>query len=153
MTASMTGEGATNPIRGVYAAAKEQPKDFSVRTKGRPERNPREAAMRNLRRLHFGQRLRGLREAAKLTQSQAAKHAGMASPRKLAQYETTCYPPGDIVRRLATAYGVDAADLARMVLSHSDPDMFEAITGMRGYQPVEDDIDAYLKTNDDASSN
>ena len=152
MTEHTSGPDTPNPIREAYASAKKEPKDFSVRTKGRPERDPREAAMRNLRRLHFGQRLRRLRESAKLTQSQAAKQAGMVSPRKLAQYETTCYPPGDIVCRLANAYGVDPRNLANMVLSHSDPELFEALTGLPGYQPAEDEIQAYLRKPDTSSA-
>lgn len=71
--------------------------------------------------------------------------AGMKSPRKLSQYETTCYPPGDVIVKLAPIYGVTAQDLAALVLSHSDPELFEAMTGKAGYEPSSYQINAFLR--------
>lgn len=113
---------------------------YRVPSRGRPERRPEEAARRELRRAAFGRQLRALREAAGLNLSQAARLTGMSSPRKLAQYETTCYPPGDVIVRLAPHYNVPANLLAQLVLKHSDPEMFEAITGETGYNPSRQEI-------------
>ncbi|MCW3782548.1 helix-turn-helix domain-containing protein [Defluviimonas salinarum] len=125
-----------------YASAGQE---YHVQSRGRPERKPEEAAKRILRRKRFGNRLRELRETAGLTLSRAAQLAGMSSPRKLSQYETTCYPPGDIVARLAPHYGVEERDLAAMVLSHSDPILYQGITGTPGYEPHPDEIADYLR--------
>ena len=119
---------------------------FGVKGRGRPEREPSVAARSFLQRQHFGERLRELREGANLTLSGAANLAGLNSPRKLAQYETTCYPPGDVVVRLAPHYGVDVRELAEMVLSHSDPVMFRSLTGHAGYEPSKRMIEEYLGT-------
>ena len=120
--------------------------DYLVQGRGRPERNPRESAIRNLRRRAFGRRLRELRLAANLTLSRAAALSGMSSPRKLSQYETTCYPPGEIVRSLSRHYGVTERELADLVLRHSDPTLYAAITGQPGFEVTEAMITDYLLT-------
>ncbi|MCE6958794.1 helix-turn-helix domain-containing protein [Cereibacter sphaeroides] len=117
---------------------------FNVQNRGRPERNPRETAIRILCRQAFGKRMRELRDGADLSLSRAASLAGIASARKLSQYETTCYPPGDIVLRLAPHYGVKPKQLCELVLSHSDPEMYLGLTGRRGYEPSEEEIEAFL---------
>lgn len=117
---------------------------FNVRTRGRPERSAREHAIIALRRQAFGLRMKALREAAGLTLIDAARLAEVSSPRKLSQYETTCYPPGDIVMRLAPHYGVDPEMICELVLEHSDPAMFEGLTGKPGFAPTEKQITEYL---------
>lgn len=133
-----------NPIQQAVTDNPDADKDLRVQTRGRPERDPIEAARRILRRKHFGARMRELREGASLTLSGAASMSGMTSPRKLSQYETTCYPPGDVVVKLAPLYGVTEQALSELVLSHSDPSLFEAMTGRPGYEPPKDDIRAFV---------
>jgi transcriptional regulator with XRE-family HTH domain len=117
---------------------------YNVQTRGRPERNPRESAIRNLRRRAFGNRMREIREQAELTLSRAAALSGIASARKLSQYETTCYPPGDIVLQLAPHYGMKPKQLCELVLSHSDPDLYFGLTGKEGYMPSEAEISSWI---------
>ncbi len=133
-----------NPIKDAVKAHPNAAENYMVQSRGRPERDPREAARSILRRKHFGNAMRDLRLAADLTLTRAAEISQVSAARKLSQYETTCYPPGDVVVRLAPSYGVSAEELAKMVLSHSDPDLYEAITGEPGYQPSERSIDEYL---------
>ena len=125
-----------------YGSASEK---FNVRSRGRPERSPRENAITALRRKAFGERMKALREAADLTPIQAASLAGISSPRKLSQYESVCYPPGQIVNRLAEHYLVDKKTLCSLVLEHSDPELFEGLTGRPGYTPTETQINEYLE--------
>ncbi|MEY8800275.1 helix-turn-helix domain-containing protein [Leisingera sp. XS_AS12] len=126
--------------------------DYRVQARGRPERDPVETARRILRRKHFGNRMRELRNGASLTLAQAANLAGVTSPRKLSQYETTCYPPGEVIVGLAPHYGVSEKDLAGLVLAHSDPDLFKALTGNAGYEPSRADIAAFINANADGSA-
>lgn len=126
----------TNAILEAMSQHPEAGDEFRVPSRGRPGRKPEDAARRALRREAFGRRLRRLREEAGLSLGQVAELTGLTSPRKLAQYETTCYPPGDIVALLAPHYRIEARDLAEMVLMHSDPALFEAITGRRGCHPT-----------------
>ena len=118
---------------------------YNVQSRGRPERDPRDAALRVLRRKAFGQRMRALRENVGLSLSRAATLAGIASARKLSQYETTCYPPGDIILRLAPHYRVKPRVLCELVLSHSDPELFLGLTGRKGYMPSEDEIRRFFE--------
>lgn len=133
-----------NAIQQAVTDNPDADKHLRVQSRGRPERNPVEAARRILRRKHFGARMRELREGASLTLSGAASMSDMTSPRKLSQYETTCYPPGDVVVKLAPLYGVTVKDLSELVLSHSDPALFEAMTGRPGYEPPKGDIRALV---------
>lgn len=119
--------------------------EFQVPSRGRPGRQPSETARSDLRREAFGRKLRRLREKSGLSLGQVSQATGLSSPRKLAQYETTCYPPGDIVKLLAPHYGVEHRELAEMVLMHSDPALFEAITGRRGFHPTRRDIATRLQ--------
>ena len=119
--------------------------NYNVQTSGRPGRSPRDAAVRTLRRQAFGIKMKSLREDMSLTLSEAALIAGITSPRKLAQYETTCYPPGDVILKLAPHYNVSQEFLCYLVLEHSDPDMFLGITGITAFTPSEAIVDAYLK--------
>jgi transcriptional regulator with XRE-family HTH domain len=112
---------------------------YGVHGRGRPERDPKEADLRVYRRKVFGMKLRQLREKAGLSLSEAARICGIASPRKLSQYETTCYPPGEIVLRLAPRYGVSPGFLGDLVLSHSDPALFFAVTGQRGFLQTDEE--------------
>ena len=139
-----------NPIKDAVKAHPKAAENYLVQSRGRPERDPREAARSVLRRKHFGKAMRELRLGADLTLTRAAEISKVSAPRKLSQYETTCYPPGDVVVRLAPSYGVTAEDLAKLVLSHSDPALYEAITGEPGYNPTEQDISDYLSGNADA---
>lgn len=147
----MTDRNETRPMiddaLDRYADAE---KGYNVQSRGRPERNPRESAIRNLRRRAFGNRMREIREQADLTLSRAAALADIASARKLSQYETTCYPPGDIVLRLAPHYKVKPKFLCELVLFHSDPDLYLGLTGREGYMPSEADIAAWISEDYDA---
>ncbi|MBW3243625.1 helix-turn-helix domain-containing protein [Epibacterium sp. DP7N7-1] len=133
-----------NPIQQAVTKNPNADKKLKVQTRGRPERDPFEAAQRILRRQHFGRRMRELREGASLTLSGAASMSGMTSPRKLSQYETTCYPPGEVVVKLAPLYGVTVCALSELVLSHSDPALFEAMTGRPGYEPPKEDVRQFV---------
>ena len=106
-------------------------KAFAVRRRGRPSTDPAEAQAKEMRRSRFGSALRQMRENSNMTLAEASDAAGIASARKLSQYETTCYPPGWIVRALAPVYGVDERYLAALAVANEDPDMFEALTGVR----------------------
>jgi DNA-binding XRE family transcriptional regulator len=100
---------------------------FPVRSRGRPKTDQDEAKKREDRRVLFGSKLRRLREGRGLTLAEAAQRAGISSPRKLSQYETTCYPPGWVIRAIAPVYGVREAYLAELVLKHNDPDLHHAL--------------------------
>jgi len=100
---------------------------FPVRSRGRPKTDQDEAQKREARRVLFGSKLRRLREGRGLTLAEAAQRAGISSPRKLSQYETTCYPPGWVIRAIAPVYGVREAYLAELVLKHNDPDLHHAL--------------------------
>jgi DNA-binding XRE family transcriptional regulator len=102
-------------------------KKFPVRSRGRPKSDDAEMRRRERRRSMFGAKLRRMREAKGLTLAKAANEAGISSPRKLSQYETTCYPPGWVIRAIAPVYGVDERKLADLVLKYSDPEMHKAI--------------------------
>lgn len=141
-----------NPIQAAVCENPSAEREHPVKTRGRPERDPVEAARRILRRQHFGSRLRELREGAGLTLSGAAVAAGMSSPRKLSQYESTCYPPGDVVVTLAPLYGVTEKDLADLVLSHSDPALFTSMTGRAGFEPSAEAISDFLTEAANANS-
>jgi|GEM_PF-5363692 len=100
---------------------------FPVRSRGRPKIRKEEADRREARRIRFGAKLRRLRERKGLTLAEAAVRAGISSPRKLSQYETTCYPPGWVVRAIAPVYGVGETYLAELVLKHNDPELYHAL--------------------------
>lgn len=100
---------------------------FPVRPRGRPKSKESEMRERIRRRESFGSKFRRMRVASGMTLAAAADAAGISSPRKLSQYETTCYPPGWVIREIAPVYGVSEKKLAAMVLKHSDPDMFRAL--------------------------
>ncbi|WP_375263685.1 helix-turn-helix domain-containing protein [Palleronia sp.] len=117
---------------------------YEVGTRGRPARSPREAAIRTLRLKAFGRVMREMREAAGLNVAEAAEIARLSSPRKLSQYEGSCYPPGEAQIRLASTYGCTSYDMATTVLRHSDPDMYLAIVGQPGFMPEEDEIEAMI---------
>jgi hypothetical protein len=141
MSAEKQQDMSPDDVMNTYGDASKQ---FNVRSRGRPERSPRENAITALRRKAFGERMRALREAAELTPVQAANLAGISSPRKLTQYESVCYPPGEIVVRLAEHYMVDPQAICELVLQHSDPDLYEGLTGRPGYTPTDHQIDEYL---------
>jgi len=101
---------------------------FAVRSRGRPQTDPVEAQAKKERRKAFGAKLKVLRDKKGLTLAAAADAAGIASARKLSQYETTCYPPGWVISALAPVYGVEVKYLAALALSSSDPDMFAALS-------------------------
>lgn len=136
--------GIENMKGALHTYGESSEESFHVHSRGRPERNPREAALRTLRRRAFGKKMRELRENAKLSLSRAAALAGIASARKLSQYETTCYPPGDIILRIAPFYGVKPRQLCSLVLSHSDPELYAGLTGKEGYLPSEEEIEQFL---------
>ncbi|PTX52602.1 helix-turn-helix protein [Gemmobacter caeni] len=100
---------------------------FQVRSRGRPKIRKEEAERREARRVRFGAKLRRMRERMGLTLAEAAARAGISSPRKLSQYETTCYPPGWVIRAIAPVYGVGETYLAELVLKHNDPDLYQAL--------------------------
>lgn len=134
---------ATNVIAGSVQEYDDTGKKFAVQGRGRPERHPVDAARRALRRQKFGLELRGLRVSAGLTLLDAAKASGLSSARKLAQYETTCYPPGDVICALSKVYGVSRSELGWKLLRHSDPDLYMAVKGERGYEPTELEIEQF----------
>lgn len=105
---------------------------FPVRSRGRPKIRKEEAERREARRVRFGAKLRRLRERNGLTLAESAARAGISSPRKLSQYETTCYPPGWVVRAIAPVYGVGETYLAELVLKHNDPDLYQALMSGKG---------------------
>ncbi|MFG6083422.1 helix-turn-helix domain-containing protein [Paracoccus litorisediminis] len=132
-----------NAIAGAvekYAGVGEK---FSVQGRGRPERHPVDAARRALRREKFGRELRELRIEAGLTLQTAADTAGLSSARKLAQYETTCYPPGEVLISLAPIYGTTQDELGWKLLRHSDPALYRSIRGEEGYEPTDLEIQHY----------
>jgi hypothetical protein len=112
---------------------------YAVRSRGRPETDPAEAQQKRERRKHFGEGLKTLRKSQGLTLAAAAEAAGIASARKLSQYETTCYPPGWVVCALAPVYNVDAKTLAARAIASSDPDMFRALSGDRSVEEFVED--------------
>ena len=93
--------------------------------------DPGEAREKSERREAFGSRLKELREAQGLTLAAAAEAAGIASARKLSQYETKCYPPGWVLTALAPVYEVSAKYLAALKLANSDPYTFSALSDNR----------------------
>ena len=113
---------------------------FPVRPRGRPKTPEEEARRRDERRVRFGAKLRQMREARGLTLAEAAQKSRISSPRKLSQYETICYPPGNVVRAIAPVYGVSAAYLAELVLKHNDPDLHQAL--MSQIEETVEDMDA-----------
>lgn len=116
-------------IEQLLRAGDDLPEEYRSRSRGRPKRSREATGAVELRRAAFGEKLRSLRNAAGLSINKAAQVAGIATPRRISQYEGVSYPPGAMVRLLARAYGVDERMLSRLVLAHSDPDLFEAVTG------------------------
>jgi transcriptional regulator with XRE-family HTH domain len=104
---------------------------FVVRSRGRPKTDPREAKEKLDRRKAYGAKLQKMRDAKGLTLEAAAEAAGIASARKLSQYETTCYPPGWVLKALAPVYGVEPKFLAALTVESSDPSMFSALSDDR----------------------
>lgn len=100
---------------------------FSVRSRGRPALNKQEAKDREDRRQAFWRKLKQLREAQGLTLRAAADAAGIASARKLCQYETKCYPPGWVLTALAPVYRVPACYLAALKIACEDPATWKAL--------------------------
>lgn len=113
-------------LRQTYESAASE--KYQVRGRGRPKSSAAETKERTRRRKEFGLYLRELRESANLTISEAAKAAKIEPPRKLAQYEGACYPPGAVIRALAPVYGVSERVIATRMLQSSDPDLFIAMT-------------------------
>jgi transcriptional regulator with XRE-family HTH domain len=109
--------------------------NFPVRSRGRPEMGADEAKAKADRRQQFGDRLKALREAQNLTLQDASDAAGIASARKLSQYETKCYPPGWILTALAPVYKTSAKYLAALKIAMSDPYTFAALA--EGKSPEE----------------
>lgn len=140
-------------VKDAVAATPAISEDCAVRSRGRPERSPEDTARRHLRRISFGARLRELREGAGLTLIQASVLSGLNSARKLSQYETTCYPPGSIVSLLAPHYGVSPQALAELLLSHCDPDLYQALTGREGYEPPDEAVKHCLLSGNPKSVN
>ncbi len=134
----------TNAVQKAMETHPDAGDAYAVQRRGRPELDPRDVAKRVLRRRHFGAALRDLREAAGLSSRNAARLAGISSARS---YETTCYPPGEVVLALAPHYGVSVRDLSAMVLSHQNPVIYEGLTGEPAYEPEEDDVNAYIREN------
>lgn len=133
----------TNAIAGAMKKYADAGESFPVHARGRPERHPEEAARRALRRQKFGRWLRDLRKGQDIRIQKAAELSGLGSARKLAQYETTCYPSGEVIRKIAPVYGVSDRHMARELLRHSDPELFESLTGEPGYEPTELEIRSY----------
>lgn len=142
-------DNGIDDMKGALQTYGSSEQTYHVQSRGRPERNPHEAALRSLRRREFGKKMREMREAAGLSLSRAASLAGIASARKLSQYETTCYPPGDIIVRIAPFYNVKPRQLCSLVLSHSDPELYTGLTGKEGYMPSEKEIEDYLTRGPD----
>lgn len=115
---------------------------YPVRSRGRPATEPAEARMRRERRKVFGEQFKAFRENLNITLSSASDAAGLSSARKLSQYETTCYPPGWVIRAIAPVYQVDERYLAALKLSHEDPDLYAALFG-------DTPIDDFMKTDED----
>ena len=101
---------------------------FTTRPRGRPRMDANERRERIGRREIFGLHLKNLRMARRLTLATAAEAAGIDSARKLSQYETKCYPPGRVLRILASVYHVTPKYLSALKLAHSDPDDWESIS-------------------------
>lgn len=104
------------------------PEEYPVRGRGRPKSSPEEADRKLERHKAFGAQMKLIREQSNLTLTKASDAAGIASARKLSQYETTCYPPGWVIAALAPVYDVDVRYLAALTIQNSDPDMFMALT-------------------------
>lgn len=102
--------------------------DFEVRSRGRPKMSEIESKEKDACLASFGKRFKELREAQGLTLQEASDAAGIASARKLSQYEIKCYPPGWILLALAPIYKVSAKYMAALKLSNSDPYMFAALS-------------------------
>ena len=101
------------------------------RSRGRPKMGPEEAREKSGRLEAFGTRLKELREGCGLTLAAAAEAAGIDSSRKLSQYETKCYPPGEVLRALAPVYGVGTKYLAALKMWNSDRCSYLALSDNR----------------------
>lgn len=141
----------SNAILGACKDHPEAKGAYPVQGRGRPERQPVEAARKNLSRIRFGMILREFRKDAGMTLHQVAVAANITSARKLAQYETTCYPPGEALKALAPIYGVELRDLSLKLIEHSDPILYEGITNERAYQPSPEEIQAYIQSGNQPS--
>lgn len=117
------------------------------RKRGRPSLSEHDVALRQLRLEHFGEAMRKFRESAELTIAEASRAVDGSSPRRLLQYEGVCFPPGNILDDIARAYGVDPDVLGRLVLSHSDPELFEIICDKPGYTPSATEIQKRIEKN------
>lgn len=120
---------------------------YRVNPRGRPARSAEEAAEREVRLHRFGSYLRKLREDVGLSPRDVARMTEIGSPRKLTQYETNCYPPGEIILALAKCYGVLSHDLAHTMLAHSDPALHLALTGKDGIIVTPEEIADRIRDN------
>ena len=100
----------------------------TIRPRGRPKMDPGVKREKTDRQVRFGINLKELRVAQGLTLDTAATAAGLESPRKLSQYETKCYPPGWVLRNLASVYQVTPKYLSSLKLASSDPDDWVSIS-------------------------
>lgn len=143
-----------NPIVKAIQAPKADARQSATRRRGRPTLSPEDVAIRQLRLEHFGRAMRKLREDAGLSIADASRSLDSSSPRRLLQYEGVCFPPGEIIDDIARTYGVEPEALGKLVLSHSDPDLFEILCHEPAYRPSRFAINARiakLKPKNDAS--
>jgi len=130
-------------MRAVREATSIEP---AKRKRGRPTLSPRDVAIRKLRVEHFGSLMRKMRLDAGLTLIDASKSLDEpGSPRRLQQYEGACFPPGNAIHQISEIYGVDVNMLARTILRHSQPEIFEVLFDEPAYMPDELDIKRELK--------
>jgi hypothetical protein len=135
---------AADPIAVIAAYGDAGATRYRVAGRGRPAREPEDAAAREIRLHKFGAHLKRLREQVGLSPREAARLAQLSSPRKLTQYEGVCFPPGNILRKLAQIYGITGYDMACTFLAHSDPDLHLMVTGRPGIEPSDDEIREHL---------
>jgi transcriptional regulator with XRE-family HTH domain len=139
-----TVDGVMSPAKAMAKYGQDGMDHYHVNSRGRPPRSAEDAAEREIRLHRFGAYLRDLRESVGLSPRDVVEMTGISSPRKLTQYETNCYPPGEIVLMLSKCYGVPSHDLAIMALAHSDPEMHLALTGRPGISVSQEDIEYKL---------
>lgn len=77
----------------------------------------------------FGMLLRHLRKEADLSITELSRLAGLGSTSQARTYESKCYPPGWVLRSYAGIFHIQARELALTMLSMSDPDLYECLTG------------------------
>lgn len=129
-----------NPVSKAFEAKRAD----SPRKRGRPARPQREKAISDLRQKEFGQRLRSLREARKMSAQDIERLIGETAARSISQYESRCYPSGRMARKIADCLGMSPRDMVLLILEFREPEFFMALEGRPAWEPSEREIREYL---------